>query len=61
VAPPDLDALVLWQMAGLEAPLLSQLLAREETPPSSGALRAAGLAVLATSVIRRRIPSSSLT
>ena len=49
VAPPDLDTLVLCQLAGLEAPLLRQLLARWETPAAilqapSAALRRAGLA-----------------
>src|ERR687886_446256 len=49
LAPPDLDALVLCQLAGLEAPLLRQLLARWETPAAilrapSAALRAVGLA-----------------
>ena len=49
LAPPDLDALVLCQLAGLEAPLLRQLVARWETPAAilqapSSALRAVGLA-----------------
>ena len=49
LVPPDLDTLVLCQMAGLDAPLLRQLLARWETPAAilqapSAALRRAGLA-----------------
>ena len=49
LAPPDLDTLVLCQLAGLEAPLLRQLLDRWETPTAilqapSAALREAGLA-----------------
>src|ERR687886_1916843 len=49
VAPPDLDALVLCQLAGLEAPLLRQLLDRGAPPTAilqapSAALREAGLA-----------------
>src|ERR687886_698766 len=48
VAPPDLDALVLCQLAGLEAPRLRQRLARWGTPTAilhapSAALREDGL------------------